>query len=111
MLPSQVVVVRDGSPRSVSASELVPGDIVEICAGNKVPADLRLCEVSGDLKFDRSVLTGESKPIQGSINFTDKNLLEVNSVLSLLIIDQEHCNARNLLHRWIRKGNLYFDRR
>jgi sodium/potassium-transporting ATPase subunit alpha len=78
MLPSQVVVVRDGNSRSVPASELVPGDIIEIRAGNKVPADLRLCEVSGDLKFDRSVLTGEAKPIQGSVNFTDDNLLEVD---------------------------------
>jgi P-type E1-E2 ATPase len=79
MLLSQVVVVRDGNSRSVPASELVPGDIIEIRAGNKVPADLRLFEVSGDLKFDRSVYTGEAKPIQGSVNFTDDNLLEVGS--------------------------------
>jgi len=77
MLPAQVVVLRDGSSRSVHASELVPGDIVQIRAGNKIPADLRLCEVSGDLKFDRSVLTGESDAVRGSVDSTDNNFLEV----------------------------------
>jgi sodium/potassium-transporting ATPase subunit alpha len=77
MLPSQVIVLRHGSSSSIPAADLVPGDVVEIRAGNKIPADLRLCQVSSDLKFDRSVLTGESNPIRGSVNFTDDNFLEV----------------------------------
>ena len=88
MLPGQVVVLRDGSARSLHASELVPADIVQIRAGNKVPADLRLCEVSGDLKFDRSVLTGESDAVRATVNITDNNFLEAFSCwLFLLIID------------------------
>jgi sodium/potassium-transporting ATPase subunit alpha len=59
MIPTDVVVLRDGSQSSLAASELVPGDLVQISLGQKVPADLRLIEVSSDLRFDRSVLTGE----------------------------------------------------
>jgi sodium/potassium-transporting ATPase subunit alpha len=59
MLPSAVVALRDGQERELAASELVPGDLVHIRLGQKLPADLRLIEVSSDLKFDRSVLTGE----------------------------------------------------
>lgn len=77
MLPAQVVVLRDGSARSLHAFELVPGDIVRIRAGNKIPADLRLCDISSDLKFDRSLLTGESDAVRGSVNGTDNNFLEV----------------------------------
>ena len=63
MLPADVVVLRDGSQQSVPAIELVPGDLVHIPLGQKVPADLRLIEVSADLKFDRAVLTGEVSDI------------------------------------------------
>ena len=59
MLPSAVQVLRDGSQVSVQASDLVTGDLVYVGMGQKVPADLKLIECSGDLKFDRSVLTGE----------------------------------------------------
>ena len=59
MLPSDVVVLRDGTERTLMAADLVPGDLVRIGLGQKIPADLRFIEVSGDLKFDRSVLTGE----------------------------------------------------
>lgn len=55
-------VLRDGAPRSVSARELVPGDIVLLEAGNIVPADLRLVATSS-LAIDESVLTGESVPV------------------------------------------------
>jgi len=77
MLPSEVTVLRDGNWHAVPASALVPGDIVQIRAGNKIPADLRLAEVSSDLKFNRSILTGESNPIKGSINSANNNFLEV----------------------------------
>jgi len=59
MLPAAVIVLRDGTQTSLPAADLVPGDLVQLSLGQKVPADLRLLEVSSDLKFDRSVLTGE----------------------------------------------------
>ena len=59
MLPADVVVLRDGVQTSLPAASLVPGDLVQLVMGQKVPADVKLIDVSGELRFDRSVLTGE----------------------------------------------------
>ncbi|KAH9955492.1 hypothetical protein BC827DRAFT_1236737 [Russula dissimulans] len=69
MLPADVVVLRDGAQTTLPAASLVPGDLVQIVLGQKVPADVKLIDVSGDLRFDRSVLTGETKNIalQGTL--------------------------------------------
>jgi P-type E1-E2 ATPase len=58
MLPDQCIVIRNGSQASVSALDLVPGDIIVIKQGNKLPADVRFVEVSSDAMFDRAILTG-----------------------------------------------------
>jgi magnesium-transporting ATPase (P-type) len=47
MLPSEAIVVRDGHEAVIAASELVKGDIVKLRPGSRVPADLRLIQVSG----------------------------------------------------------------
>jgi len=54
---------RDGRPTEVDVSELVPGDVVHLEVGDKVPADLRLLEVNG-LECDESALTGESQAVE-----------------------------------------------
>ncbi|MFB4319268.1 cation-translocating P-type ATPase [Actinomadura sp. 21ATH] len=54
--------VRDGRPARVPSAGLVPGDVVVLEAGDKVPADLRLVR-SAELKVDESALTGESAPV------------------------------------------------
>jgi len=59
MAPARARVLRDGASVTVDATELVPGDVVFVDAGNAVPADLRLDEVA-QLQADESVLTGES---------------------------------------------------
>lgn len=56
-------VLREGHEREISAHDLVPGDIIEFEAGDKVPADCRLVE-SFDLVIDESPLTGESHGIR-----------------------------------------------
>jgi cation-transporting P-type ATPase F len=58
---TQVTVVRDGRPRRQASEDLVPGDLVLVEAGDKVPADLRLIRETG-LRADESALTGESVP-------------------------------------------------
>jgi sodium/potassium-transporting ATPase subunit alpha len=80
LLPSECFVIRNGEISKMSASQLVVGDVVQIKLGNKVPADLRLLQVSNDLKFDRAVLTGESEAIEGSIHCTDDNILESKNI-------------------------------
>ncbi|MDD2844752.1 MAG: HAD-IC family P-type ATPase, partial [Rhodoferax sp.] len=56
---ARATVVRSQQTQEVAASNLVPGDIVLLKAGNKVPADLRLIH-SAQLRVDESALTGES---------------------------------------------------
>ena len=52
------VTLRDGHPRTVDVTKLVPGDVVDLQLGQVVPADIRLLAVAG-LECDESVLTGE----------------------------------------------------
>ncbi|OZJ04299.1 hypothetical protein BZG36_02595, partial [Bifiguratus adelaidae] len=80
MLPSECFVLRDGQEHKIPASELVVGDIVHLKIGNKVPADMRLMETSGDVRFDRAVLTGESEEIEGAVDATDTNFLETRNI-------------------------------
>ena len=54
-------VIRDGVERVIDASELVPGDVIRLEAGDFVPADARLIK-SASLKSEESALTGESVP-------------------------------------------------
>ena len=59
MLALRALVIRSGERQSVKGDELVPGDIVFLEAGDKVPADLRLIKTHG-LQIQESILTGES---------------------------------------------------
>ncbi|MEL6324119.1 MAG: HAD-IC family P-type ATPase, partial [Pseudomonadota bacterium] len=65
LLSPHASVYRDGARILIDASELVPGDVVFIKAGDRVPADLRLAEVNG-LQVQEAVLTGESLAVEKS---------------------------------------------
>ena len=65
MVPSDATVLRDGVVRRMPAAELVPGDVLELAAGDRVPADVRLTEVRL-AEVDESALTGESVPVRKS---------------------------------------------
>ncbi|HQS57434.1 MAG: carbonate dehydratase [Gallionellales bacterium 35-53-114] len=63
MLASHAMVLRDGERHEIDAAELVPGDIVLLESGTRVPADLRLLRVI-NLRINESALTGESLPVE-----------------------------------------------
>lgn len=72
MLSPKAHVMRDGKRIRVYTRELVPGDIVFLSAGDKVPADLRLIKTHS-LQIDESILTGESLPVEKQTTANKKN--------------------------------------
>ncbi|MBW6492721.1 MAG: HAD-IC family P-type ATPase, partial [Lentimicrobium sp.] len=63
MLSLEAVVIRNGKKQTVDAEELVPGDVVMLKSGDKIPADIRLVK-SKDLRVEESPLTGESTAVE-----------------------------------------------
>ncbi|WP_291321305.1 HAD-IC family P-type ATPase, partial [Desulfonatronospira sp.] len=70
MLAPVATVLRDGQKKTVPAEELVPGDVVVLSSGDKVPADLRLFQAR-DLQIEEAALTGESVPVGKDIYEAD----------------------------------------
>jgi Ca2+-transporting ATPase len=75
-------VIRNGQVHPVPAPELVPGDIVKLEAGNIVPADLRLLELSS-LRVNESALTGESQTVEKRVAQLDETDLPLGDRLNL----------------------------
>ncbi|GMY17387.1 calcium-transporting ATPase 3, endoplasmic reticulum-type isoform X1, partial [Fagus crenata] len=64
-------VLRNGCFSILPATELVPGDIVEVCVGCKIPADMRMIEMlSNQLRVDQAILTGESCSVEKELEST-----------------------------------------
>ncbi|HTP51952.1 MAG TPA: magnesium-translocating P-type ATPase [Anaeromyxobacteraceae bacterium] len=63
MIKVMATVLRDGKPRDVPLADLVPGDVVTLCAGDMFPADVRLLAAK-DLFVIQATLTGESMPVE-----------------------------------------------
>ncbi|HHA1370106.1 MULTISPECIES: cation-transporting P-type ATPase [Enterobacter] len=63
MLSSEAVVVRQGNHETIPTTALVPGDIVVIRAGDRIPADLRVIEAH-NLRVEEAILTGESTVVE-----------------------------------------------
>uniref|UniRef100_A0A1I8EIX7 Na(+)/K(+)-exchanging ATPase n=1 Tax=Wuchereria bancrofti TaxID=6293 RepID=A0A1I8EIX7_WUCBA len=80
LAPPTTTVLRDGQMKRVDATLVVPGDIVYIKAGDRIPADVRVITSSG-LKVDCSTLTGESEPQNRSPECTHVNPLETNNLV------------------------------
>lgn len=75
-LPEKTRVRRNGNVDTIIASELVPGDVVYLKLGDKVPADCRIIHAE-DLKVDNSSLTGESDAQRRTVENLEQNPLEV----------------------------------
>ncbi|NXW88386.1 AT2C2 ATPase, partial [Alopecoenas beccarii] len=78
LVPPECNCLREGKLQHLLARELVPGDIIYLSVGDRVPADLRLIEVT-DLLVDESSFTGETEPC----NKTDSVLLEAGDITTL----------------------------
>ncbi|WP_291320471.1 cation-transporting P-type ATPase [Desulfonatronospira sp.] len=70
MLAPAATVLRDKQKKTLPAEELVPGDVVILSSGDKVPADLRLFQAR-DLQIEEAALTGESVPVAKNIYEAD----------------------------------------
>ncbi|MFA6304192.1 MAG: HAD-IC family P-type ATPase [Patescibacteria group bacterium] len=78
-LKQRARVIREGKEREIHAEEIVPGDIIRLAQGDRVPADARVIFVN-DFQIDESILTGESLPVAkstdsvpGSANIADQS--------------------------------------
>ncbi|KAM0973338.1 hypothetical protein FF1_016694 [Malus domestica] len=64
-------VLRNGCFSILPATELVPGDVVEVAVGGKIPADMRMIEMlSNQLRVDQAILTGESCSVEKELEST-----------------------------------------
>jgi len=66
MLSSDAMVVRDGQEQKIASNEVIPGDVVVLGLGDRVPADIRCLQVS-NLACQEAALTGESLPVEKQI--------------------------------------------
>ena len=82
MTPQIAKVIREGKKIEICAEELVKGDIIELEAGNFVPADCRILE-SHNLKIEESSLTGETEPALKDANIICENNIPLGDMKNL----------------------------
>src|SRR4029077_2437609 len=63
MISVSATVLRDGTPREIPLAQLVPGDVVQLAAGDMIPGDVRIVQAK-DLFVTQGSLTGESFPVE-----------------------------------------------
>ena len=82
MIVPQARVWREGREKEIDSEGLVPGDLVILASGSKVPADIRLVSEI-DLKIDESMLTGESVPVDKDPNSIKEENLSPGDQLNM----------------------------
>lgn len=97
-LINEVIVLRDGEFKLISARELVPGDIIKLKTGGIIPADVQL--IQGDyLLIDQAALTGESLPVSKKINETAfaNTIVKQGEMLAVVINTGMKTNFSNVV--------------
>lgn len=95
---NEAKVVRDGKIQRIKAEELVPGDIVTVAVGDRVPADCRVLSIqSNSFRMDQSILTGESESVGKEITpIKDTQAVKqdmINMLFSGTTVVVGHANA------------------
>ncbi|EMR10805.1 calcium-transporting P-type ATPase, PMR1-type [Pneumocystis murina B123] len=95
MLPHYCHVIRNGQEQYVEAIELVPGDLIRLSTGDRIPADLRISEAI-DLGIDESNLTGETNVVYKNADAISKSVYDIP-------ITERKCIA--FMGTFVRHGN------
>lgn len=112
LIAETATVMRDSEQHTIASKDVVVGDVLLLSMGDRVPADVRLVKASSDLRFDRSLLTGErcvpkyptrvpgidaccrSDMIPGALDMTSPNALETrNLALTSTFVVQGNCTG------------------
>ena len=90
MLASSTAVIREGAERRIDPAGLVPGDVVRLCLGDRVPADLRII-FCADLRTECSSLTGEPDAIPATVTAVHEAPIECRNIVfsSSLVMNGE----------------------
>lgn len=95
---NEAKVIRNGALYPVKAEELVPGDIISIAVGDRIPADCRVLSIqSNSFRVDQAILTGESESVgKGTKPITDKKAVkqdQINMLFSGTTVVTGHATA------------------
>ncbi len=93
MVVARARVLRDGKEIEINGEEVVPGDIVLLASGGRVPADMRLIKTI-ELRADESMLTGESVPAEKKSDTIDDNNLTPGDQLNMAFMGTVVVNGR-----------------
>jgi Ca2+ transporting ATPase len=96
--PDEANVLRSGKLARIPASRIVPGDIVAVAVGARIPADCRLLSVSSSsFRVDQAILTGESVSVHKSVDVVPDVKAVKQDMTNMLFKVRSH----SLQNRWI----------
>lgn len=95
---NEATTVRDSTTKRIKAEDLVPGDVIHIAVGDRIPADCRLLSIqSNSFRVDQAILTGESESVaKGTRAISDKQAVkqdQTNMLFSGTTVVNGHANA------------------
>ncbi len=99
LLQVRALSLREGEPTEIEARRVVPGDVVLLEPGNRVPADLRLISSRG-LGVDESLLTGESTAVEKDAAWTASGEMPTDSVLAGPGFQHAEAGGKAAIPKW-----------